>query len=197
MAAGQSTRMDNTNKLLLIIDGNPMVKRVCESVLATGFDPVVVVTGFEQDKVEVTLNDLELQFVHNSNWSDGMATSIYSGMTALPDSTDGNLIVLGDMPFVSVETLKNLKECFISYQGQHIIYPQHGDQQANPVLFPHKYFDDILSSTGDRGCKRVLNKYSHDVVAVSINSNEVILDCDTDEDYLYMKSIIEELDVQI
>ena len=49
MAAGQSTRMDNTNKLLLIIDGNPMVKRVCESLLTTGFDPVVVVTGFEKN----------------------------------------------------------------------------------------------------------------------------------------------------
>ena len=70
MAAGQSSRMDSKNKLLLAIDGIPMIRRVCETVLTAGFDPVVVVTGFEQDKVEVTLNDLELQFVHNSNWSD-------------------------------------------------------------------------------------------------------------------------------
>ncbi len=197
MAAGQSSRMGSKNKLLLAVESIPMIRRVCETVLTAGFDPVVVVTGFEKDKVEAALNKLELQFAHNSNWSDGMATSIFSGMVALPDSTDGNLIVLGDMPFVSVETLEKLKNSFISHEGKHIIYPKHDVQQGNPVLFPEKYFNEIMSSTGDRGCKRVLNKYPHDVVAVSIDSNEVMLDCDTDEDYLYMKSIIEELDVQI
>ena len=188
--------MDNTNKLLLIIDGNPMVKRVCESVLATGFDPVVVVTGFEKDKVEAALNKLELQFTHNSHWAEGMATSIFSGLVALPDKTDGNLIVLGDMPFVSVETLEKLKNSFISHEGKHIIYPKHDDQQGNPVLFPQKYFDEIMSSTGDRGCKRVLRKYPDDAVPVPIDSNEVILDCDTNEDYLKLKYHYEELNVQ-
>ena len=196
MAAGQSTRMDNTNKLLLIIDGNPMVKRVCESVLATGFDPVVVVTGFEKDKVEAALNKLELQFTHNSHWADGMATSIFSGLVALPYNTDGNLIALGDMPFVSVETLEKLKNSFISHEGKHIIYPKHDGQQGNPVLFPQKYFDEIMSSTGDRGCKRVLRKYPDDAVPVTIDSNEVILDCDTNEDYLKLKYYSEELNVQ-
>ena len=196
MAAGQSTRMDNTNKLLLIIDGNPMVKRVCESLLTTGFDPVVVVTGFEKNKVEAALNKLELQFTHNSHWADGMATSIFSGLVALPYNTDGNLIALGDMPFVSVETLEKLKNSFISHEGKHIIYPKHDGQQGNPVLFPEKYFDEIMSSTGDRGCKRVLRKYPDDAVPVPIDSNEVILDCDTNEDYLKLKYHSEELNVQ-
>ena len=196
MAAGQSTRMDNTNKLLLTIDGNPMVKRVCESVLATGFDPVVVVTGFEKDKVEAALNKLELQFTHNSHWADGMATSIFSGLVALPDNTDGNLIALGDMPFVSVETLEKLKNSFISHEGKHIIYPKHDGRQGNPVLFPQKYFDEIMFSTGDRGCKRVLSKYPDHAVPVPIDSNEVILDCDTNEDYLKLKDYSEELNVQ-
>ena len=188
--------MDNTNKLLLIIDGNPMVKRVCESLLTTGFDPVVVVTGFEKNKVEAALNKLELQFTHNSHWADGMATSIFSGLVALPNNTDGNLIALGDMPFVSVETLEKLKNSFISHEGKHIIYPKHDDQQGNPVLFPKKYFNEIMSSTGDRGCKRVLSKYPDHAVPVPIDSNEVILDCDTNEDYLKLKYHSEELNVQ-
>ena len=98
--------------------------------------------------------------------------------------------------YSSVETLEKLKNSFISHEGKHIIYPKHDGRQGNPVLFPQKYFDEIMFSTGDRGCKRVLRKYPDDAVPIPIDSNEVILDCDTNEDYLKLKYHSEELNVQ-
>ena len=196
LAAGKSSRMGNTNKLLMTIDGKPIVKLVCESVLATSFDPIMVVTGFEKHKIETALIDLKMQFIYNGLWADGMATSIFSGIAALPEDIDGNLIVLGDMPFVSAETLEKLKSSFIFHEGRYIIYPQYGERQANPVLFPKRYFGEILSYTGDRGCKKVLKQHHRDAISVPIDSNEVILDCDTNEDYLQMKLYSEDLDVK-
>ena len=52
LAAGKSSRMEEVNKLLLPIDGTPMIRRVTENVLLAEFNPVVVVTGFEQHKLE-------------------------------------------------------------------------------------------------------------------------------------------------
>ena len=161
-----------------------MSVKVCQTVLSAGFEPVVVVTGYEHEKVEQSLAGFDIHFVKNDNWQSGMAGSIYTGMSTLPKDVIGNMIVLGDMPYLTVSTLNMLKTKFESADGENIVYPSYKGQQANPVIFPRKHFQEILSSTGDRGCKRVLNKYPEDSIVVAMDSNEVVLDCDTEEDYL-------------
>jgi len=93
------------------------------------------------------------------------------------------MIVLGDMPLLTTRTLNRLIEKFCANEGKQIIYPVYSGQQANPVIFPRKYFSEILSSTGDRGCKKILKQYPDDAIGISIDSEEVILDCDTKDDY--------------
>ncbi|MBH31177.1 MAG: hypothetical protein CMG71_04200 [Candidatus Marinimicrobia bacterium] len=195
LAAGKSSRMEEVNKLLLPIDGTPMIRRVTENVLLAEFNPVVVVTGFEQHKLEKALTGLEISIVNNSNWADGMAGSIFAGMSTLPEETTGNLIALGDMPLVSVQMLKRLCEEFDRGGGK-IVYPVYDGMQANPVIFPKKYFGEILSATGDRGCKKVLKRYPEDAVAVTVDSDEVTLDCDNKEDYLHIQARSEAINVK-
>ena len=187
--------MGEENKLLLPIDGVPMIRYVTANVLSAGFDPVVVVTGFERRQVDGALAGLEISIVNNASWADGMAGSIFAGISALPEGTVGNLIALGDMPLVSVETLKRLRAEFKSGDGM-IVYPLYDGRQANPVIFPEKYFGEILSATGDRGCKKVLKRYPEDAVAVPIDSDEVILDCDSKEEYLRIKARSEAVNVE-
>ena len=183
LAAGGSSRMDDENKLLLPFNGNLVINQVCNTILNSGLKPVIVVTGFEHKKIEKALPKSIDQIIHNPEWEDGMAGSIYAGMSILPDTVDGNMIVLGDMPLLTTHTLKQLIEQFCVHEGQQINYPVYSGQQANPVIFPRKYFNEILSSTGDKGCKKVLKQYPDDAVEVLVDSNEVILDCDTKDDY--------------
>ncbi|MBI2977451.1 MAG: NTP transferase domain-containing protein, partial [Rhodospirillales bacterium] len=58
LAAGQSSRARPKNKLLHAVGGKPMVRRVTETALAAGLDPVVVVTGFEAEKIRAALAGL-------------------------------------------------------------------------------------------------------------------------------------------
>ena len=51
-----------------------------------------------------------------------------------------------------------------------------------------KYFAEILNSKGDKGCKKVLKKYPGDAVGIPINSDEVIIDCDTRDDYFLVEN---------
>ncbi len=57
LAAGQSRRMGERNKLLEPVQGTPMLARVVDAVLATTVRPVVVVTGHEQDRVRDVRTD--------------------------------------------------------------------------------------------------------------------------------------------
>ena len=186
LAAGGSSRMGDENKLLLPFNGDLVINRICHTVLNSGLKPVIVVTGFQHRAVEKVLPELIDQIAYNPNWEQGMAGSIYTGMSLLPDTVDGNMIVLGDMPLLTTQTLNQLIERFCVHEGKQIIYPVYSGQQANPVIFPRKYFSEILSSTEDRGCKKVLIQYPDDAVEVLINSDEVILDCDTKDDYFRM-----------
>ena len=196
LAAGQSSRMENGNKLLLPINEIPMISHVCNTVLTAGLDPVVVVTGFESDLVTQAIPTAINDIIYNSHWQSGMASSIYEGLSALPQNVDGNMIVLGDMPMISKDTLTLLIDEFSVQHGNHIIYPIYEDRQANPVIFPKKYFQEILSTTGDRGCKKVLKQYPDDAVGVSIGSPEVAFDCDNEDDYFRLLEEIQEFDVK-
>ncbi len=195
MAAGKSSRMAGENKLLLRYGQSSIIRSVCETVIASRFDPVLVITGFENEKIEEELSELKIQLIYNPDWEKGMATSINTGIAALPKNIDGNLICLGDMPLVGGTILEKLKGAFNSNSGKRIIYPLYKDHQGNPVIFPRKYFDKILSSTGDRGCKKILKQYPGNAIGIQVDSQEVVLDCDTPEDYLKLNNRVKDIHV--
>ena len=187
LAAGGSTRMGDHNKLLLLIDGKPMIYSVCRMVLDAKVNQIILVTGYQNNEVEQSIPKGINKIVCNRNWESGMMSSIHAGMSRLEKDVDGNMIVLGDMPLISTMTINKIIRKFSKYNGNHIVYPIYDDKQANPVIFPRKYFPEILNSKGDRGCKKVLKKYPRDSIGIDIDSDEVIIDCDTRDDYFLIE----------
>ena len=187
LAAGGSTRMGDFNKLLLLIDNKPIIYSVCRMVLDARVNQIILVTGYQNNEVEKSIPKGINKIVYNRDWESGMMSSIYAGMSKLEKDVDGNMIVLGDMPLISTMTINKIIGEFNKHDGNHIVYPIYGDRQANPVIFPRKYFPEILNSKGDKGCKKVLKKYPGDSVGIHINSDEVIIDCDTKDDYFLIE----------
>ncbi len=184
LAAGSSKRMGNINKLLLPLNNKPIIELVCRTVLKTKLNPIILVTGYEHNKIKKIIPGEINNIVFNKHWESGMMSSICTGMAKLDESVDGNTIILGDMPFITEVTLNLLINEFKKHKGQRIIHPSYKTVQANPVIFPKKYFSDLLEVDGDVGGKKILKKYSNDALSVTIDSDEVILDCDTRDDYL-------------
>ena len=184
LAAGSSRRMGKSNKLLLHINNEPIIQSVCRTVLETKLNPIIVVTGYENREIEKVIPNEINDIVFNKDWSTGMMSSIFMGISKLDESVDGNMIILGDMPLITKATLNILIAEFNKHKGQRIVHPSYKSIQANPVIFPKKYFSEILKGRGDRGGKKVLKKYSKEAIGVNIDSDEVILDCDTRDDYL-------------
>ena len=57
LAAGEARRMQGINKLLLEIDGVPLVRRSAHMLVRAGIEDIVVVLGHQADRVRAALGD--------------------------------------------------------------------------------------------------------------------------------------------
>ena len=183
LAAGFSERMESVNKLLLPYKGEALIKIVSKTLIDSLLDPIFIVTGYEHDKVVKLLPKSLDNIIYNKDWRKGMGKSINKAISSLPANIDGNMIVLGDMPLIKVETINKLRSAFLNNNGEKIIYAEYFGKQANPVIFPKKYFKEMLLLKGDNGCKDIISQNRKNTLGVSVDSSEVIFDCDTKGDY--------------
>src|SRR5207302_3613979 len=154
LAAGLSSRM-GANKMLQEWRGKPLLRWCAEAALASQASPVVVVTGHDAGRTEAALLGLNVRFVRNPSYRDGLSTSVKAGLAALPDSADGALIMLGDMPEITAKLLDRMIAAFPPADGRSICVASHAGRRGNPVLWSRQFFDEIARMTGDTGAKQL------------------------------------------
>jgi molybdenum cofactor cytidylyltransferase len=159
LAAGQSRRMGEVNKLLIEIDGKPMVRRVTETVLASAASPVVAVLGHERDRVRAIFAGSTVRCVYNPDFAGGISTSLKRGLAALPDDIDGVLICLGDMPLLGATEIDRLISAFNPLEGRAIIVPTRLGKRGNPVLWARRFFPEMQDIAGDVGARHLIGAY--------------------------------------
>src|SRR5439155_11345115 len=102
LAAGRSSRMPGSQKLLLDIDGVPMVRHVLEAASEGGCHQTVVV--YAEDDVKRAING-RAEVVFNPQAQSGMASSIQVGLRAMRTEIEAAMILLGDQPLVGSRTV--------------------------------------------------------------------------------------------
>ncbi len=179
LAAGQSRRMGTLNKLLIEIDGVPMVRRVVEMLRQSKAGPVVVVTGHEREKIATALKDLPVTLVDNPNFAEGLSTSLKAGIAALSSEIDGVLVCLGDMPRVSAAEIDHLIGAFNPVEGRGIVVPTLNGKRGNPVLWSKRFFAEMQQVAGDVGARHLIGAYPEMVAEVEMAGDGVLTDIDT------------------
>jgi molybdenum cofactor cytidylyltransferase len=180
LAAGRSARMAPRNKLLEEIGGRAVIARVAETALASGARPIVVVTGFEAQRIVEALRGLDVLFVHNPDFAAGLSTSLRAGLAALPAKSDGALILLGDMPFVETGDLAALIDAMKDLNS--ICVPARHGRWGNPILWGRAYFPEMMRLSGDAGAKRLLEVHRDHVTEVEAVSDGIFADVDLPSD---------------
>ena len=174
--------MGAANKLLADLAGRPMVRHVAEAALASRARPVLVVTGHQGESVRGALAGLDVSFVHNPDFSIGLASSLKTGIRALPDACAGALVLLGDMPRITAEHLDRLIAAFAADRSQRIIVPTHEGKRGNPVLWPRAFFAEMLQLEGDAGARRLIAAHADRVREVDLSTDTILADVDTPEE---------------
>ncbi len=183
LAAGASRRFGADNKLLIEIDGTPLVRRVAERLVSSRVAGVMVVTGFEAERIRDALAGLDIHFVENPDFAEGLAASIKCGIAALPEDSDAAMIVLGDMPGTTQALLDKLIGIFEEGPGEKIVFPERkGGAQGNPVIWPARYFSELLKLSGDKGAKQLISQYREAVRPVPVGDEVALGDIDTPGD---------------
>lgn len=182
LAAGKSSRMGSTNKLTAEVEGQAMVLRVVKAAQSSGASPVIVVTGHDAEKVQAALAGLDVQFIHNPDFADGLSTSLRTGAKALRDGVDAALVCLGDMPDISTSHIARLMAAFDPDEGRTICVPTFRGKRGNPVLWGSAYFAELQGLKGDTGAKHLIGEHVDAVCEVPMPDDATLRDIDTPDE---------------
>ena len=181
LAAGQSRRMGPRNKLLIALDGVPMVRRVVETMTVSKLTGITVVSGHEADAVGSALAGLDVTIRHNPHYADGLSTSVRTGLAQLAAGIDGAVIQLGDMPNVRAETIDRLIAAFNPVEGRVVCVPTFSGRRGNPILWGRRFFADLAQVSGDVGGRQLLADHPELVCEVPTDDPGILTDVDTPE----------------
>ncbi|MCB1539648.1 MAG: nucleotidyltransferase family protein [Rhodoblastus sp.] len=184
LAAGRSTRFSGgaagATKLVAEIDGAPLVRHAVNAALGSGARPVIVVTGHARDEVMAALAGLDVREARNADYAQGIASSVKAGLAALPQSVDGALIFLADMPRVTASLARRLIGAFVADPGVDAVAPLVEGRRGNPVLLARRCFPAAMRLAGDEGARKLLASGARVTEIVSA-SEGAALDIDTPE----------------
>lgn len=188
LAAGSSTRMQGHNKLLLPLAGRPLVAHAARALAQSRADGTIVVTGHDRAGVEAALADEQVSFAHNPDHETGMASSLKVGLGNVPESADGALVCLGDMPSVTGADIDTLLAAFDPASGRAIVVPVFAGKRGNPVLLGRQFFHQAMACKGDTGARQVLADNADAVFEVEMPTASVLADADTQAAYAALKA---------
>lgn len=181
LAAGQSRRMGDTNKLLATVDGKPMVRWAVEAALASAATPVYVVLGHQADVIRDALMGVDVTFVDNPEFADGISASVRRGVAALPPDVDGAVVILGDMPKVGNALIDRLVSAYNPVEGRALCIPTWRGKRGNPVLIGKQFFAEVQDLSGDVGARPLISQYPELICEVEMDDDAALVDIDTPE----------------
>ncbi|MFN2459980.1 MAG: NTP transferase domain-containing protein [Candidatus Velthaea sp.] len=173
LAAGAARRMGR-QKLLLPIDGEPMVARVIGAAAAW---PTVVVAG---PAVATVLRDAPVRVIVNDRPERGMVHSLRLADEAV-DPAEPIAVLLADVPDVSQGWIRHIID---AYHGDvDVVAPRTGDQPAHPVVFGPAARRKIVTLADGDTLRELRDDPSLRRREVEVLDGSALTDIDTPADY--------------
>lgn len=184
VAAGYSFRMKRF-KPLLSLGGSTVLEKAVHSFQNAGIKDIRVVVGHRANELSPVLDRLGVQTIVNTNYSEGMFSSVTAGVKSLRPAVTGFFLLPVDNPIVNRDTLEMLQNAFFSTEFG-IVYPIYQGMRGHPPLISNHYVKKVLDWNKPGGMRALLEQYEHDVIEVEVVDPGILLDMDTPEDYHQM-----------
>jgi molybdenum cofactor cytidylyltransferase len=156
LAGGEGRRFDPSGRRWKLaerlVDGRPVLRATCESLLGRA-DELVVVCGGHHALVVALLEGLPARIVPCPQAAAGMGATIKCGIRATQPSL-GWLLALGDMPFVAPGTLAALAQALRA--GAPIVRPVFDGRPGHPVGFAASLRERLLAIDDAAGAAALL-----------------------------------------
>jgi molybdenum cofactor cytidylyltransferase len=197
LAAGSSSRMGGgRHKLLLPLEGRPVLAHVIDATLASLAHPIVIVLGHQAEHVHTQLITHtaypEIIIVENPDYLQGMSTSMRVGIqeiisygyrkTERSANVDSVLILLGDQPLITPQSIDALITAW-RISGKRIMAPLYAGKRGNPLIFDASLFPELMAVTGDEGGRSVVERQKQELATIELGDAIANYDVDTWEAY--------------
>ncbi len=180
-AAGQSRRMQGVDKLLLDVDGQPLLRRSVLRLCASRLARVVVVIDQHHPRRRECIADLEVEIRTIDPSFPALATTLQAGLeTAGMDGT-GLLIHLPDMPDITTGDIDTILAAHTPDAIVRAAGPT--GQPGHPVLVPRRHFPLFASLSGDEGLGRIIRADAIPTTLIPLADDRSSHDLDTPQDW--------------
>lgn len=186
-AAGQSRRMGQP-KLILEIDGLPLISRAVRALSAGGAGPIIVITpphslpGVDDlQRHAETSGAICLTLLEETV---DMKATILHGLQYLLDkgsTPDAFLLAPADCPDLSADVIRQVIERGLEHSNS-LVVPTFAGKRGHPVLFPWRLVGAIRRLDPDQGLNTLVNA-EIEILEVEVNDRGILVDLDTPEDY--------------
>jgi len=174
--------MQGINKLLTKVNGVPMLRGVAEAALKSNVGEVIVVLGFEAEKVKEAIADLSCRIVINRDYEKGQSSSLIAGMRAINKSTLAVLVLPGDLARIETSSINLIVQSYIK-EGNHIVSAAYNGRLGHPILLSRELFDEImLINEESSGLKSVVMNHRNEMRLVETNTENVLTDVDSPDE---------------
>jgi len=182
LAAGQSSRMGGTDKLLRPIDGVPLLRR--SAMIAAKVGPVIVALPPVPHPRYDVLSGLDVQIVEVTDAAEGMNASLRGALSHIPETARAVMILLADLPDLTDGDLRAVRASVDSSPDNLIWRGACEDgTPGHPVIFDRSLFSDLQSLKGDGGAQDIVRANQPRVHQHLLPGSHALFDLDTPEDW--------------
>lgn len=180
-AAGRSLRF-GADKLSYPFEDSNIGRRSISLYSGFSFSDKVIVLNSAASDLFVASAELGFRQVINPIPEEGLSHSVFLAVQSILSHSDpdGILFAAADMPFLTANTVTNIIQLFEEHP-QSICAPVSNSTLGKPVLFPRRFYQDLMSLSGDTGGRNLLKRYASSVLTVQTPASE-LLDIDTKEE---------------
>lgn len=178
VAAGMARRMGQA-KPLMEIGGRSMISRQVANFESAGVDPIVVVTGYEADRLGDHLKSFDVVCLRNDDYATTeMIDSVKIGLKWLEGQCDRVLFSPADVPLFTRRTVLAMLQ-----SDAEVAVPTVDGDKGHPLLLDASLIPAILADGGEGGLRGVLYRLGKTTSFVETEDLGTLIDIDTPDDY--------------
>ena len=183
LAAGQSRRLKNENKLIKIFKDKPLIHYALNSVQNSKIKKLIIVLGYQFKEVKKNIKkNKKIIFVHNKNYKNGMSSSIKSGLKKISKKDKGFIILQSDMPFVKTSDINKIYNSII--RKKYLVHAlKYKNRIGNPIGFDISILNKIKKIKGNIGAKYMVKRLKNSTNYIKVSSEKVFKDFDKASDF--------------
>jgi molybdenum cofactor cytidylyltransferase len=193
LAAGSSSRM-GTPKQLLPVGHSTLLDRVLGQALQSDLERIILVLGFKAEAIarglKIDLHHPKLRVIENKDYSHGLSSSLIAGLSLVEKESEGVMILLGDMPYITTALINLLLHRFEQSRFS-LAALTSGGKRSHPVIIGRPFFPALHDLQGDEGAKALFVQHADLVLLVDPPGEYDAADIDTRDDYSALRRKLE------